>query len=64
MLPKDQNIKELNANDLDSVQDLIRKNILIKKDNELSLNDSLKKAGLVQYLEHRNSTNCGDGGGF
>lgn len=45
-----------------SLQYMIENKILIEKDGELQLSQSLRDSGLVEYLSNTKTTNCTGGG--
>lgn len=56
-----ESIKNISEDDLKHIQELIDKNILTKKDNEIKLNDLLEESDLIRRLDNTKGTNCGDG---
>ncbi len=56
-----ESFENVSEDDLKHIQELMDKNILVKKDNEVKLNDLLKEADLIRRLDNTKGTNCGDG---
>lgn len=55
-------VRTLTDEDIKNLQNLIEKKVLNKVNGDLQLNNSLKNAGLIEYLENSKITNCIGGG--